>query len=131
MTALELIAEAEKQGLTIKATGNYLDVIPGRLCPADFAQKLRAHKPALLALLRLPFVMVFSEVLGETIFFCKDETTKDALVEAGAEPWSIYTHATSCASWWRRTAQSRFSRMNSATCTAPNGPSPRGSHHER
>ena len=91
MTALELIAEAEKQGLTIKATGNYLDVIPGRLCPADFAQKLRAHKPALLALLRLPFVMVFSEVLGETIFFCKDETTKDALVEAGAEPWSIYT----------------------------------------
>jgi hypothetical protein len=91
MTALELIAEAEKQGLTIKATGNYLDVIPGRLCPADFAQKLRAHKPALLALLRLPFVMVFSEVLGETIFFCKDETTKDALVEAGAEPWRIYT----------------------------------------
>ena len=91
MTALELIAEAEKQGLTIKATGNYLDVIPGRLCPADFAQKLRAHKPALLALLRLPFVMVFSEVLGETIFFCKDETTKDALVEAGAEPWSIFT----------------------------------------
>jgi hypothetical protein len=35
--------------------------------------------------------MVFSEALGETIFFCQDEATKEALVEAGAEPWSIYT----------------------------------------
>jgi len=35
--------------------------------------------------------MVFSEVLGETIFFCEGEDTKAALVEAGADPWSIYT----------------------------------------
>jgi hypothetical protein len=35
--------------------------------------------------------MVFSETLGETIFFCQDEITKAALVEAGGEPWSIYT----------------------------------------
>ena len=35
--------------------------------------------------------MVFSEALEETIFFCEDEETKEALVEAGAEPWSIYT----------------------------------------
>jgi len=39
----------------------------------------------------LPFVMVFSQILGETIFFCEDEDTKGALVEAGAEPESIYT----------------------------------------
>ena len=51
----------------------------------------KAHKPQLLTLLRLPFVMVFSQMLGETIFFCEDEDTKGALVEAGAEPWSIYT----------------------------------------
>jgi hypothetical protein len=39
--------------------------------------------------LQLPFVMVFSEALKETIFFCEDEDTKENLVEAGAEPWSI------------------------------------------
>ena len=35
--------------------------------------------------------MVFSQILGETIFFCEDEHTKTALVEAGADEWSIYT----------------------------------------
>jgi hypothetical protein len=30
--------------------------------------------------------MVYSEVLKETIFFCEDEASKAALVEAGAEP---------------------------------------------
>lgn len=94
MTALELIAEAGQQGLTLKATGNYLDVIPGRLCPPDFAQKLRAHKPELLSLLRMrnkTWVEVYSERIGETLFFCKDEATRAALVEAGASEWSIYT----------------------------------------
>ena len=35
--------------------------------------------------------MVYSEILEETIFFAEDESSKAALVEAGAEPWSIYT----------------------------------------
>src|SRR4030095_150124 len=48
---------------------------------------------ALLALLKLPFVMVDSKILGETILFCEDEDTKAALVEAGAEPGSISTRA--------------------------------------
>jgi hypothetical protein len=29
--------------------------------------------------------------LGDTIFFCQDEATKEILIAAGAEPWSIYT----------------------------------------
>jgi hypothetical protein len=68
-----------------------LTVEPARLCSAEFAEVLKAHKPAVLALLKLPFVMVFSEILGETILFCEDEDTKGALVEAGASEWSIYT----------------------------------------
>jgi len=40
---------------------------------------------------RLPFCMVFSETLGEAIFFVEDELTKAALIEAGADEWSIYT----------------------------------------
>jgi hypothetical protein len=70
-----------------------LTVEPARLCSAEFAEVLKAHKPALLALLKLPFVMVSSQILGETILFCEDEDTKGTLVEAGAEPWSIYTRA--------------------------------------
>jgi hypothetical protein len=68
-----------------------LTVEPARLCSAEFAEVLKARKPALLVLLRLPFAMVFSEALGETIFFCENEATRAALVEAGAEPWRIYT----------------------------------------
>ena len=37
--------------------------------------------------------MVFSETLGEAIFFVEDELTKAALIEAGADEWSIYTRA--------------------------------------
>jgi hypothetical protein len=59
--------------------------------PRQFAQILPDYKPRLLALLGLPFVMVYSELLNETVFFCEDETTKAALLEAGADEWSIYT----------------------------------------
>jgi len=37
----------------------------------------------------LLFCVVFSQILGETILFCEDEHTKTALVEAGADEWSI------------------------------------------
>jgi hypothetical protein len=59
--------------------------------PREFAQILRDYRRRMLALLRLPFCMVFSQILGETIFFCEDEHTKAAVVEAGADEWRIYT----------------------------------------
>src|SRR5438046_1669715 len=61
-----------------------LTVEPVSRCPRAFADTLKDHKWLLLDLLRLPFVMVFSEALGETIFLCEDEDTKASLVEAGA-----------------------------------------------
>ena len=36
-------------------------------------------------------LLVFSQILGETIFLREDEHTKTALIEAGADEWSIYT----------------------------------------
>ena len=54
---------------------------------------VKAHKLDLLSLLQLPFVMAYSETLQETIFLCQDEDTKAALIEAGADSWSIYTRA--------------------------------------
>jgi hypothetical protein len=54
---------------------------------------LRAHKPDLLSLLQLRFVMVDSKALEDCLFFCDSEDTRAALIEAGAEPWSVYTRA--------------------------------------
>jgi hypothetical protein len=68
-----------------------LTVQPVDRCPADFADTLRAYKRHLLGVLSLPFVMMYSKALEETVFFCQDEATKAALVQAGGEEWSIYT----------------------------------------
>jgi len=68
-----------------------LTLQPASRCPPEFADALRAHKRQLLALLQLPFVMVYSDGVGETLFFCEDEATKAVLVAAGADQWSIYT----------------------------------------
>jgi hypothetical protein len=91
-TPIELLQQAADYGLKLGVEPpDTLTVEPARFCPAEFGEVLKAHKPALLALLKLPFVMVFSQLLGETIFFAEDEDTRAALIEAGAELWSIYT----------------------------------------
>jgi hypothetical protein len=93
LTTIDIFQQAAGRGLRLKAVGNALHVNPARCCPPDLVPILRAHKPQLLSLLQLPFVMVDSKALGEPLFFCSDEDTKGALVEAGADPWSIYTRA--------------------------------------
>jgi hypothetical protein len=93
-TPIQLLMAAAELGLKLgMEPGDTLTVEPAAKCPRDFAAKLKAHKWTLLPLLQLPFLMVYSERLGETIFFCENEDTKDALVKAGAGPWSIYTRA--------------------------------------
>ena len=59
-------------------------------CPHEFREVLREHKTALVALLRLPFVMVYSKALGEMIFVCEDDDTRETLIDAGAQD-VIYT----------------------------------------
>jgi hypothetical protein len=93
LTTIDIFQQAAGRGLRLKAIGNALHVNPARCCPPDLVPVLRAHKPHLLSLLQLPFVMVDIKALGALLFFCEDEDTKGALVEAGAEPWSIYTRA--------------------------------------
>ena len=94
MTTLEVLSEAQERGLVLSARGDQLAVAPNRLLSPDFKGKLREFKPALLPLLRtkgVTWIDVYSETLEETIFFCEDEATKAALVEGGADEWSIYT----------------------------------------
>jgi hypothetical protein len=94
MTTLEVISEARERGLVLGARGDQLAVGPNRLLTPDFKGKLREFKPALLPLLQtqgVTWIEVHSERLGEDLLFCRDEDTKAMLIEAGAEPWSIYT----------------------------------------
>ena len=92
MTPIEILRKAADLGLRLAfIPPDTLDIKASGPWPQSFADTLRDHKPQLLALLRLPFVMVFSETLKETVFFCADDDTRAALIEAGASEWSIYT----------------------------------------
>jgi hypothetical protein len=54
---------------------------------------IRQHKPALLDLMRLTFLVVRSGALDSIVFFVPDDPTKEALVSAGARPGSVYTRS--------------------------------------
>jgi hypothetical protein len=90
-TPISVLKEAATRGLRLEAQRDGLHVNPAEDCSPAFEETLRSYKPQLLALLKLPFVMVYSKALEETVFFCEDEATKAALIEAGADEWSIYT----------------------------------------
>jgi hypothetical protein len=91
-TAIDVLQKAAEFDLKLGfEPPDTLTVQPANRCPVEFAIKLKALKPRLLALLRLPFVMAYSQILEETIFFCDDQATKAALVEDGADFFSIYT----------------------------------------
>ena len=94
MSTIQVFQKAADLGLKLGVRpGNKLTVQPIERCPPDLMETLRAHKFDLLTMLSWPFVMVYSKTLEETIFLCEDEDTRAALVEAGADPWSIYTRA--------------------------------------
>ena len=58
-TTIEGFQKAAELGLKLGVEPpDTLTLQPARLCSAEFAEVLKAHKPALLALLQWPFVMV-------------------------------------------------------------------------
>ena len=94
LSTIQVLEGAADIGLKLAiAAPDRLTYQPIEKCPLDFVETLKTYKGRLLNLLRLPFVIVFSETLGETIFFCADDDTRTALVQAGAEEWAIYTEA--------------------------------------
>ena len=97
LSTIQVLETAADLGLKLAiAAPDRLTYQPIENCPLDFVETLKTYKGRLLNLLRLPFVMVFSETLGETIFFCADDDTRTALVQAGAEEWAIYTKDEVC-----------------------------------
>jgi hypothetical protein len=92
MTPIQALQKAADLGLKLGSEhGDTLTYQPAGRCPLDFAETLKANKCYLLVLLRLPFVMAYSKTLGQTVFFAADEDTKAVLIEAGANPSSVYT----------------------------------------
>jgi hypothetical protein len=91
-TPIEVFCRAAELGLSLGVRpGNKLTVQPIEACPPNFVETLRESKPWLLIMLRWPFAMVHSKALEETIFFCADDNTREWLIDAGADPFSIYT----------------------------------------
>jgi hypothetical protein len=93
-TPISVLQKAANLGLQLGLKPpDTLTVESAKPWPRHFADTLRDYKPRLLGILKLPFVMVYSETLQETIFLCENEATEAALIEAGADAWSIYTRA--------------------------------------
>lgn len=87
-----LVAVADIGG-SLSVVGDKLRMLLPASCPPELKGTIRQHKPALLELMRLTFLIIRSEVLDSIIFFVPDETTKESLVSAGADPGCIYTRA--------------------------------------
>jgi hypothetical protein len=62
-------------------------------CSLELKDTIRQHKSALVDLMGLTFVVVWSEVLNTIVFFAADEATAESLVSAGADRGIIYTRA--------------------------------------
>jgi hypothetical protein len=86
--------------LSVGAIGGRLGILEGdkiRMllpanCPPELKDAIRQNKLALLELLRLNFLVVKSDTLKAIVFWAPDELTKEALISAGADAGSIYTH---------------------------------------
>jgi hypothetical protein len=75
----------------LTTAGDRLRMLLPADCPPELKDAIRQHKPALLDLMRHPFLIVHSGALNSTVFFVPDDATKESLVAAGADPGSIYT----------------------------------------
>jgi len=95
VNAIDVLQKAADFGLKLDVEPpDTLTFQPAAKCPPQFVPILKAHKPQLLPLLRMrgtTWIEVYSERIAETIFFCEDEETREALMKAGASEWSIYT----------------------------------------
>ena len=112
LSTIQVLERAADLGLKLAiAAPDRLTYQPIEKCPLDFVETLKTYKGRLLNLLRLPFVMVFSETLGETIFFCADDDTRTALIEAGARVAHLHSRRTA-RSFANRTALRRSLPLN-------------------
>jgi hypothetical protein len=92
MTPIQALQKAAGLGLKLGSeNGDTLTFQPSGRCTPDFAVTLKEHKPHLIVLLSMGWLMAYSKALGRTIFFADNEDAKALLIEAGADSDSVYT----------------------------------------
>ena len=92
-TVLETYLAVASIGGRLGIAGDKLRMLLPADCPPELKDAIRQKKAALLALLRLDFLIVRSDTLSATVFWTPNEETKESLVVAGTAPGSIYTAA--------------------------------------
>jgi hypothetical protein len=92
-TPVELLLMVTSIEGRLAIAGEKLRMLLPADCPQELKDEIRQHKPALLDLMRLTFLILQSDVLEAIVFFASDDVTKESLVAAGAEPGSIYIRA--------------------------------------
>jgi len=92
-TPVEVLLSVAGIGGRLSVVGNKLRMLLPANCRSELKDGILLHKPALLDLLQLTFLIVRSEALNSIVFFAPDDTTKGLLVSAGADPGSVYTTA--------------------------------------
>lgn len=90
-TPIEILLAVADIGGRLGITGQHLRMLLPPDCPPELKASIRAHKPALLELLRLNFLIVQSGTVNARLFWTPDTATKQALAAAGASAGSIYT----------------------------------------
>ena len=90
-TPVEVLLTVARIGGRLSVIGDKLRMLLPSDCASELKDAIRLHKPALIDLLQLTFLIVRSDLLNSIVFFVPDEPTKELLVSAGAEPGSIYT----------------------------------------
>ena len=90
-TPIEVLLAVDGGGGKLGITGDKLRMLLPADCPPELKEAIRQHKPGLLELLRLNFLIVRSDTVNATLFWSPDEATKESLAAAGADPGSIYT----------------------------------------
>jgi hypothetical protein len=94
LTPIHALVTAADLGITLGfEPPDTLTFSPAKQAPKYLVEGMRHFKTQLLALLQLPFALVDSKAVGEILFFCEDELTKNRLTQAGASTYSIYTRA--------------------------------------
>jgi hypothetical protein len=92
-TPVEVLLSVAGIGGRLSVIGDKLRMLLPRDCLPELKEAIRLHKPDLLDLLLLTFLIVRSDALNSIVFFAPDDATKESLVAAGAGPGSIYTRA--------------------------------------
>ena len=90
-TPIEVLLAVDGGGGKLGIMGDKLRMLLPADCPPELKEAIRQHKPGLLELLRLNFLVVRSDTLNATVFWTPDQATKESLAVAGADPGSIYT----------------------------------------